>query len=730
MKRIDAVQGGHLKSIAGDLRYAWRTLRRAPGFSLSLVATLALGIAVATSVLSVAYAILLRPLPIRDQSRVVALWGDNPAKSPAHLPLSQRDRTVFAHESNTLESVAAYEFNGAWPQLIQIGDTSATVANALVTGNYFDVLGVRPVIGRLLHESDDVPGAPPVIVLGETFWRRELGADPTIVGKRVRIVGTIATVAGVVPLGFNLPGGSQTWLPLSAYQTMTETDSGAFAMDLVGRMRPGATLGQVGAEFREFLHRPEPTHGGLILSMGPRLRAAVTPIADAVVGDVRPVLLVVTSAALLLLLVTCVSAANLLIVRSLGREREIAVRMTLGAGRWRVARQLLAESAIVTVASVAAGFALAFAALQLFAAYAPAGLPRLDEVGVDTRLLLAIAVCCGAVTIGISLLPVLRRASSGTNDIGELLRGRSGGGRRATAIARRALVTTQVAVTVCALVCAGSFVRSFIALGAVPLGFNPDHVVFARVAPSPDAVMSVAQFNGAIDEIVRRASQLPSAMSATPVLSRPFAAFGGWEFPYALPGDTPASRAGRPLFNVFLGGPTYFETMGTHLIAGRGFTAQDDERAPGVVIVEASVARALWPGESAIGKRIGIGRQVDLQTVIGVAEDTRYRDLRTPRLTAYLPFKQFSQFPAGFIAVRVRGDPAPIERALRSLVREVNPGVFLPSITTLHDIANEPLATPKLNAVLLIAFAISIAMLAAIGLYALLAATVRARRFE
>ncbi len=188
---------------------------------------------------------------------------------------------------------------------------------------------------------------------------------------------------------------------------MTHADSGGFAMDLVARMRPNSTVGQVAAEFREFLHRPEPTHGALLLTLSDRLRPAVTPIADVIVGEVRPVLLVVTAAGLLLLLVTCVSAANLLIVRSLAREREIAVRMTLGAGRWRVARQLLSESAIVTVASVAVGVAIAFAALKLFAAFAPANLPRSDEIAIDVPVLFAIAIACGVVTIGISLVPLL-----------------------------------------------------------------------------------------------------------------------------------------------------------------------------------------------------------------------------------------------------------------------------------------------------------------------------------
>jgi putative ABC transport system permease protein len=731
MKAIDAVQGGHFESFGRDIRYAWRTLRRAPGFSLSIVATLALGIAAATSVLSVAYAILLRPLPVHDQDRVLVLWADNPTHSPAHLPLAQRDRVAFARDSKTLESVAAYEFNGAWPQFIQIGDTSATVDNALVTGNYFDVLGVRPILGRLLHESDDVPGAPPVIVLGETFWRNTLGGDSSIVGRRVRIVGNVATVAGVAPRGFNLPGEAQSWIPLSAYAAMTHADSGGFAMDLVGRMRAGVSIEQVSSEFREFLHRPYPSHGGLILSLGARLRPAVARLANVIIGDVRPVLLVVTAAGLLLLLVTCVSAANLLIVRSLAREREIAVRVTLGAGRWRVARQLLAESAIVTAASVAVGVALAFVALKIFAVYAPANLPRSDEFAIDARVLLAIATACGAVMIGVSLVPLLGRSGGSRDNISDLLRGRSGGERRASALARRVLVTTQVAVSVCALVCAGLFVRSFIALGQQQLGFNPENVVFARVAPAPSGVETAAQIETAIDEIVRRVSQLPGVVSATPTLSRPFARAGGWEFPYALPGDSPStSRANRPMFNVFLAGPTYFETMGTRLIAGRTFSAQDDEHAPGAVIIEASVARALWPGESAIGKRIGVGRQRDLQTVIGVVEDTRYRDLRTARLTAYLPLKQFTLFAPGFIAVRVRGDLAPIERALRGVVADVDRGIFLPSITTLEQLTAEPLATPKLNAVLLIAFAISIASLAAIGLYALLSAGVRARRFE
>jgi len=711
-----------------DLRHAGRALRRSPGFAISIVATLALGIAAAASVLSVAYEVLLRPLPVRDQDRVVVMWADNTMHAPQHVPLSLHDLPSFAHDTRALESVASYEFNGALPQFVQFADTTVSVDNALVSGAFFDVLGVRPIAGRLLQPADDQPGAEPVIVIGETFWRRTLGANPNVVGSVARIVGKPARIVGVVPNGLSVPGGAQAWLPINAYATMSGAAPDIFAVDLVGRLRRNATAAQAAAELDAFLQRPDPAHMSLERRIVKFLRPSVTPLADTVVGSVRPTIIAVTAAALLLLIVTCVSAANLVMVRALGRERELVVRLALGAGRWRIGRQLLAESGLIAAASVIAGLSLSFILLRLFARFAPANLPRFDGGAIHLPVLLAIALCCAIVTIGVSLLPVITRVG---RDVGDVLRGRATGERLASARGRRVLVISQVAVSVCALVGAGLFLRSFIALGQVNLGFQPAQVIFARVAPSPSNVKSLERLDATIDEVVRRVAELPGVLSATPVMSRPFTGTGGWDFPYSLPGEAVGSRPARPMLNVYLAGPGYFETLGTRLVAGRMFDARDDANAPPVVIVDEQIARTLWPGESAIGKRIGVGREAnDLQTVVGVVENTRYRELLSAWPTAYMPFHQFTRFPPGYIAVRVRGDPTSVERSLRSIVGDVDPGVFLPLVTTLDRLAAAPLATPKLNSILLIAFAASIALLAAIGLYGLLAASVRTRRFE
>jgi putative ABC transport system permease protein len=318
-----------------------------------------------------------------------------------------------------------------------------------------------------------------------------------------------------------LPGGAQAWLPINAYATMSAAAPDIFAIDFVGRLRANATATQAAAEFDAFLQRPDPAHMSLERRIVKFLRPSVTPLADVVIGSVRPTIIAVTAAALLLLIVTCVSAANLLMVRALSRERELAVRVTLGAGRWRIARQLVAESGLIAAASVIVGLSLAFTLLRLFARFAPENLPRFDGRTIHLPVLLAIALCCAIVTIGVSLAPVITRVG---RDVGDALRGRATGERLASARSRRILVISQVAVSVCALVGAGLFLRSFIALGQVNLGFQPAHVIFARIAPSPSNVKSVERLDATIDEVVGRPAPRPRVVGATPGMYRPITA--------------------------------------------------------------------------------------------------------------------------------------------------------------------------------------------------------------
>jgi predicted permease len=366
-----------------NIRVGYRGLRRTPGFAVAAILTLALGIGLSTAVFTVADALLLRRLPVHDQDHLVVLWGETRDRRVDNFPLGLSDAREFARQSRSLDRAAFFFRQGAWPVLIRDAGRMSRMRLALVSGGFLDVLGARPALGRTLRPSDDVIGAAPVLVLSHTAWQQRFGGDTGVIGRQVMMHESGATyrVVGVMPQGLDYPRGTDFWAPLVPPMTRPGADSTFAELDVLGRLSPGATSINARDELSAFFARPEAPYRKLGVS------GVVHTLSQVVLGDTRPALFVFAAAAALLLLITCINVANLLLVRGLGRMREIAVRSALGAARWQIVLQLLLENSLLAVAGGAAGLAIAAGAVRAFVVFAPPGVPRLDEIQLNTTAL-------------------------------------------------------------------------------------------------------------------------------------------------------------------------------------------------------------------------------------------------------------------------------------------------------------------------------------------------------
>jgi len=706
-----------------DLRYALRSLRRTPGFTLTAILTLALGIGLATAVFTVADTLLLRRLPIRDQDRVVVLWGERRDQTFTY-PLGIDDAREFARRARSLERVAFSAYEGSWPTPIRDGDRIYRLHGALVSGEFFDVLGVQPVLGRALRPADDVWGAAPVVVLSYGAWQRRFGGDPHVLGRQIVTYtdNVTHTIVGVMPQGLEYPRGTEVWAPI---MRAIPPKSLAFgAVYLIGRLASGRGPVDGRDELTAFYARAESspwernTHG------------VVHPLSRLVLGDTKPALLVFSAAAALLLLITCINVANLLLVRGLARVREIAVRSALGAGRGQVVRHLLGENGLLAALGGALGVVVAAAAVRLFVASAPPGVPRLDEIHANAA---ALAGAVGITGLAMLLFALAPAVITSRVDLERVLRSdtRQSTGRRAR-LAREVLVAGQVALALIVLSAAGLIVRSLINLERVDLSFQSSGLLIADLTMQGDLYGDAKKQRAMLERLVPELQALPDVRAASPVVAAPFSGNGGWDGRPAADGQSPEQAGINPMVNMEVATPDYFRTLGVPIIRGRGFTDADREGVPGAVIVSQSTARLYWPGADPIGKRLRMGEKLEqVFTVVGVVPDTRYRDLRDARPSIYFPLRQsFFPFAPWTLAIRTTGSPADAVPAIRRVISETAPGVALVSAAPFGDLLEGPLAQPRLNALLLAVFAGAAVTLAAVGLFGAMATMVRQRTRE
>jgi putative ABC transport system permease protein len=627
---------------------------------------------------------------------------------------------TFARESRTLRAVAGVAHFPASAMPLVDGDRMLMLGRAVVTGNLFDVLGARPVVGRLLRAEDDAPGAPHVMVISHAVWRARFGGDPGVVGRRLvePYTRTAYTIVGVAPPGLDYPTGVGFWMPMWV--------GGVVQVYAVGRLAPGATRDAAAAELLAAVKR-----------LSPQLEvrgARGEPFAEAVVGSVRPALVALGAAVGLLLLIACVNVGTLLLVRAAARSRELAVRRALGARPRDVVRQLAVESLVLGAAGGALGLACAEGLRRLLVALAPTQLPRVDLVGLaGAPLGLALAVTLLAV-LACGVLPALgglRVAPAATmrHDA------RSGRGSRGARLARQWLVASQVALAVVLLAGAGLVARSLARLEGEELGFVAEHLTVMDV--SWDSTRDTT-YAGRIrwgKAVLERARALPGVVAASPMLVPPFVGANYWRGRFEAETQGAAERAANPFVPMESADAQYFRTFGIPIVRGRALLPSDDGRAPRVAVVSESVARRFWGAADPIGKRIRTPPAPDdttdagWRTVVGVVRDTRFRSLRETTPMVYVPWEQLDGWQGEF-AVRATGDPAALAATLRRVVREVAPDLDAYHIETMAEALGEPLARPRMTTLLLSGFSVVALLLAAVGLYGALASVVGERTRE
>lgn len=715
-----------LEPLSQDFRTAWRALRRAKAFTAAAILTLTIGIAVTTVMFALIEGVLVRPLPVRDQDQLIVAWKELRASAFAHYPFGGTEVEAVAENSQLIERAAGVTSNGAGPWVAVEDGTASYVNGALVTGGFFEVLGIEPILGRALTKRDDLEGAEPVVVISHALWQRRYGRAPDVVGRKMRLGGIPFTIVGVMPLELSYPHGVELWRAVRSIPHGGPFGNAARdEIDLIARLRPGATIQQVTGELQALTARLEASAP----ADSPRgLVAVVHSLEDVVVGDVRGTMLLLFAAVGLVLLIASANAANLLLMRAEARQSELATRVALGASRGRLATQLLAESVLLAAAAGAAGLALAWVALGALIPVIPPELPRVDSVSIDTRVVLFAIATAFITALMTGAAPA---ASSARADLISVLRRDRGGARSARG--RRALVASQVALAVMVVALAGLLTRSLLNLQSADMGLSADRLVFVDLSVPPAIVTERSRHERFLEELMTRLQALPFISAATPVNVAPFSGTGGWDVPrFTAEGQSPERAATNPSLNLESVHATYFETFGIPILRGRPFTQTDRAAAPAVAIVSTDVAARTWPGENPIGKRLKMGgpdSDDEWRTVVGVAAPTRYRELENQRATLYLPAAQFLM-TARIVVVRSTAPLDVVASAVRAEVPRVDPGAQVVRVTPFAERLEGPLARPRFSAFILGVFGVAALALATVGLYGVIAAHVRQRNRE
>ena len=707
------------------LRRLIRPLASAPGFTVAAILTLALGIGAGTALFSVVRAVLLRPFPFAEQDRlVVVLQHDLRRDHPWEISFpAYRD---WRDNNDVFEGLAAMPNTNMGTTLTGHGDPTQ-IQMRPVTGNFFDVLGVRPLMGRVLNGADEAAGAAPEAVISHGLWQRLFGGERDVLGRTLTLDGLPHEVVGVMPREFTYPEGAELWTPLvRAVPARFIHLRQAGWLRTIGRLAPGVTADQARDAMLAITEEagrryPDEAERGVI----------VRPVAADILGDTRLALLLLAGGVGLVLLIACANVANLLLARAAAREREMATRLALGATRVRLVAQMLAESLPLAAAGAAGGVALAWLAIELLQITQAAGLPRAEAVALDLPVL-AFAAALAIVTVVLSSLVPALRASRGASLA--VTSGARAGDTRGAARLRDLLVAGEVALALVVSVGAALLGRTFIELQRADLGFDPSGVLTAEIGLGSARAAEPASAHAALDEIRARMAASPGVESAAFVFLRPLWGPVGFDWPFLAEGQTKDEADHNPFTTFESATPGYFATMGIRLIEGRDFTAADDARAPGAVVVSERLARRIWPGQRAIGRRIkgpGLGPySYQWLTVVGVVEDARYREVESTHFDVYMAHEQ-SPMPLRHLVVKTSlTRPEDLTPTVRAAVRAVDPGAFVDDARSMQAIVDDALAGRRLRARLFLGLALLAVGLAIGGVYGVMSYSVAERRRE